>query len=264
MKRTVALTWATALSFFILLSSGDASAGRSKQVAREAFRWTGKLAPAQTLYLRDMNGDLEVQAAAGDQIEVVVTERKKANEKKSIEMKVQPVKDGIMICALYPGGGGKCGADGSYKSDGDGDVDLVADYVVKLPAGVRVDVATVNGDVSVRGATDRAKVVTVNGDVVVETTGGPVIADTVNGDVSVRAGSNRVKAESVNGDVEISVPAAIDAELSAKTVKGEIGNDFGLPTASGVAGSELHGKVGKGTHRLAAQTVNGDVRLKKQ
>jgi hypothetical protein len=247
-----------------LLLAGDALALAHKKVAREALRWSGPLAAAQTLHLRGVNGAIKVEAATGTTVEIVVVERKRDNDRNQITVKVQPVKDGLMVCALYPGHGARCDQDGTYRSDDGGDVDLDAEFTVKLPAGVRVDAAAVNGNVTVHGATDRVVAKSVNGSLVVESSGGPVVADTVSGNVQVRSGTGAVIGKTVTGDLVVALPANLDAEVQAHAVHGQINNDFGLSPKNDSAGSKLRDTLGKGTYKVVLSTVNGDLTLRKQ
>ena len=62
MKRALA---SGSILVFLTCAAGIVHA---KDVTREAFRWSGKLAAGQTLHLRNLNGAVRVQAAAGDAV----------------------------------------------------------------------------------------------------------------------------------------------------------------------------------------------------
>jgi hypothetical protein len=250
---------------FLTCAAGLAHA---RNVTREALRWTGKLTAGQSIRLRNVNGSLTIQAAAGDTAEVVATETKRDGDTGQVTVQVVTAKDGLVFCVFYPGKPGRCDPDGGYDAGGDNDDhgaghNLSADLVVKLPRGVLVDALTVNGGVSVKGATAQVRAVTVNGGVEVDSTGGPVKVETVNGEVRARAGSGDVKAKTVNGSISVTVPAALDAEVRADVVHGSIDNDFGLHADGDWGPRSLRGKLGKGTFKLSFATVNGSISLKK-
>jgi hypothetical protein len=245
------------------LAWGHGGRGNEKTVTREALRWTGKLPAGQTIRLRNVNGGLRVEAAAGETVEIVATESKPESEKAQVTVQVAQGKDGMAVCAIFPGEPGKCEADGRYDAGGDGNDGLSVDIVVKVPKGVVVDAMTVNGEVAIRGATAAVKATTVNGGVDVETTGASLKIETVNGQVRGRSGGSDVKAKSVNGSLEIVVPANVDAEVRADTVHGAIDNDFGLRVDGEWGQQTLRGKLGKGTGKVSLQTVNGAIRLRK-
>jgi hypothetical protein len=264
MKRTVTGGCIVFLGLGFAALAAAHGTGGGKTVTREALRWTGKIPAAQALRLRNVNGSLTLEAAAGDTAEIVATESKHEGDKGQITVQMVNAKDGVVFCAIFPGGGGHCGAEGRYDAGGkDNDEDLSVDFVVKVPKGVLVDASTVNGEVTVHGATARVSATTVNGGVDVESTGAPLELTTVNGRVRARSGPGDVKAETVNGSIELTVPAALDAEVRAEVVHGTIDNDFGLRADGDWGQRTLRGKVGKGTSRLSASTVNGSISIRK-
>ncbi len=262
MRRSA--SWILFILLLVTILGGLAMAKGGKTVTREALRWTGKLAAAQSLRLRNVNGSIKIEAAAGDTAEIVATETRPDGMTEQATVQAVPAKDGLVVCVMYPGEPGHCEADGRYDAGGDGNDGLSVALVVKLPRGVLVDAMTVNGEIGVRGASAQVRAVTVNGSVDVETGGAPLKVETVNGQVRVRVGAGDVKAKTVNGSVEVAVPAALDAEVRAETVHGSIDNDFGLRAEGDYGQRSLRGKVGKGTNKVTLQTVNGSIRLLKQ
>src|SRR6185437_10732500 len=86
--------------------------------------------------------------------------------------------------------------------------DVSVHFTVHVAKGVKVNLATVNGGLDVRGATVAVVAHTVNGRVEIATLGGPVTAGSVNG--SVRASIDHLvssdaplELETVNGSVEL-------------------------------------------------------------
>ena len=69
------------------------------------------------------------------------------------------------------------------------DNDVAVDFEVRVPKGVNVGAWSVNGEVSVDGATSEVRAGTVNGCVDATSTGGPVQASSVNGSVHARMGT---------------------------------------------------------------------------
>src|ERR1700744_3991783 len=66
------------------------------------FHWTGTLTAGQTLGLKNVNGDIKVEATAGNQVEVTATKR--GSHADAIRMQVVPSSDGVTICAIFPNG----------------------------------------------------------------------------------------------------------------------------------------------------------------
>jgi DUF4097 and DUF4098 domain-containing protein YvlB len=145
------------------------------------------------------------------------------------------------------------------------------DFVVRIPAGVRLDVSTVNGDVTVRGAGAQVIASSVNGDVEAMTHLGGIRATTVNGDASARMdglqGAREVHVSTVTGDATVELPAELAAAVELSSVTGEVSSEFPLLTADMSrghgAGQRVRGTIGIGGLSLSATTVTGDVRLRR-
>lgn len=243
----------------------------AQQTSRPDFTWQGTVAPDGWLRVRNVNGQMRVEAASGSQIEVVGTKRwRRGNpEDVRIEMKRVGPRDGdVLICALWFESS-TCDEKG-YRSNSRGrnnDNDVSVDFVVRLPRGTRVDVSTVNGSVRIDGATSEVSARTVNGGIDAVSTGGPVTGSTVNGDVNVRmgaTGSEDLRYSTVNGSITVEVPGALDADLEMKTVNGGLSSDYPMVVQGRMNPRHMRATIGKGGRQLTFHTVNGSVRLVKR
>jgi DUF4097 and DUF4098 domain-containing protein YvlB len=100
---------------------------------------------------------------------------------------------------------------------------VTVDYTIALPAGARVTLTSISGDVSVTGVR------------------GELRAQTISGDVRIDAGSRQIWTKSVSGDVEI-VSTGQDAEVTASTMSGSVtARNLRLRTFEG---SSVSGSVG--------------------
>jgi hypothetical protein len=234
------------------------------------FSWTGKMKSGAWLRVRNMNGSISVERASGDVADV--TGEKKWRRGDPEEVRFELVKDGdnITICALW-GDRATCDADGvhygrhGWNNDRDNDVNVK--FVIKLPAGVKVDVGSVNGDVDVSGAQSEVIAKTVNGGVEASTSGGPVNASTVNGGIRVSMdaapGMNDLSFSTVNGSISVEVPASFSADIDMETVNGSLSSDFPLTISGKVNPRHLHATIGKGGRQVDLKTVNGSITIKK-
>src|SRR5205085_1489641 len=111
-----------------------------------------------------------------------------------IEAKQAAAGGDLVLCAIWDGQG-TCDEDGYHggRHNGDWDNDdrrnVSVQFVIKLPAGVRLEAHTVNGGIDIAGATSEVRANTVNGTIRATSTGGPVRAETVNGSIDVRMGT---------------------------------------------------------------------------
>lgn len=223
----------------------------------EGLAWHNPIAAGKTLSIRNINGAITVTAASGGDAEVRAQIRYRRSDPKDIRFEVKSDERGTTLCALWPG---MEHCEGRNVSNSNDQNDLEVVFEVRLPAGVRADVVTVNGAVDVRGATTEVNAATVNGDVRVDSQATPLRAETVNGRIDVRIrdleGDGSVRLASVNGDITAQLPARFDAEVTARTVSGTIS----------ILGKEYQERVrttvGRGGRKVSAQNVNGSIAIR--
>ncbi len=236
---------------------------------RHGEPWTyATLLPAQhTLWLRNINGSISVEATDGETVEVRAERTFKHSAVDSVRILITETKQGLTVCAVWPGKLAPCGPDGRYSTEGSlGDNDVAVVFTVRLPRGVTLDASTINGDIDVTGATAPVGAGTVNGDITVEALLGPVRAATINGDVRAMirgfAGPGDVNLTTVNGDAFVELPATLDAVVSGRTVAGDISTDFPLSVTGKFASHTLTGTLGKGGRTIHLTAVTGDVEVR--
>jgi hypothetical protein len=243
----------------------------AQQQTGNPFTWTGTVAPQGWLRVRNVNGQMRVEAASGNQVEVVATKRWRRGNPDDVRIEVKRVgpNDGdVLICALWFEDS-SCDEQGYHnKSHGDrNDNDVSVDFVVKLPKSTRLDVSTVNGSVRIDGATSEVAARTVNGGIDAVSSGGPVEATTVNGDVNVRmgnSGSEDLRYSTVNGSITVEVPGALDADVEMSTVNGGLSSDYPMTVQGKLNPRHMRATIGKGGRQISFKTVNGSVRLVKR
>lgn len=253
-----------------------ATAGAQQRTSDRDFSWDGRVSNGHWLYVRNLNGAIRVEKATGDRAEVTAIKRyRRGNpEEVRIEMKRLNGDDGdVIICAFWneratcdEDGYRSRGNDNGWRNNNGRDNDVSVEFTVKLPAGVKLGVSTVNGAVNVSGATSEVNASTVNGRVSATSSGGPVNASTVNGDIDVRMrelGTGDLEYSTVNGSIEIEVPANLDADLDMRTVNGSLSADFPITLQGRVNPRRMRATIGKGGRRLRLETVNGSVELRK-
>lgn len=143
------------------------------------------------------------------------------------------------------------------------------DYTLHMPRRTRVEKAsTVSGEVLVKSVWGQVTGSSVNSSVKATDVGGDIRLRSVNGQVEasvahVTAGQT-VDLATVNGSVLLALPAEAAPSFSAMTMNGVITTGFPVKVEPRFpAGGVLLDKVGDGTVKVLAKTVNGDVRLAK-
>jgi hypothetical protein len=240
-------------------------------LAAQDFSWSGRLAAGKELEIKGVNGWVRAEAATGDEIQVTANKRARDDDPADVKIEVVEHAGGVTICAVYPTPErsrheNEC-APGSGGHMNTEDNDVKVDFTVKVPAGVRFTGQTVNGDVEAEGLGADVDVATVNGDVSV-TTRGRAEASTVNGGITVRMGradwTGDLSFHTVNGGITVYLPSDFSAEIEAQTVNGDIETEFPLTVSGRFGMRRIRGTVGQGGRTLELETENGSIRLRKQ
>ncbi len=214
--------------------------------AQGEFHWKGKIASGKAIEIKGVNGDVRAVAGSGD-VEVTAVKHARRSDPDEVKIEVVQHEDGVTICAVYPSDGRRensCDAgDGGHMNVRDNDVTV--DFTVRVPAGVRFLGKTVNGDVTAAALSGDVEANTVNGSIRISTTGS-------------------AEAQTVNGEIVASLGRATWSDaLEFRTVNGDIQTDFPLMVTGRLGPRSLRGTIGSGGRRLALETVNGSIRLRK-
>lgn len=242
----------------------------------EPFKWSGEVQSGHWVYVRNMNGRIRVEQGTGSKLEVTAEKRWRRGDPDDVEITVKQVGSGrgdVLVCAVWRDTNTRCDEDGySSHTRWDGfwsrnrNSDTQVEFVVRLPAGVKVEATSVNGSVEVDGATAEVVARTTNGGVEARSSGGPVSAHTTNGDVTVRAGSldnHDIEYSTVNGSITVELPASANADLDMRTVNGHVSSDFPLTVEGTFSRRRMRATLGKGGPRVRLSTVNGSIRLRR-
>ncbi len=156
------------LSWLIL--AGVALAG--PRLESEPFQWRGRVETGALVQVNGVRGDIRVEAALGDEVEIIARLRGEADEVGQVGVEVVEHSGGVTVCAVYPSENpnqpyqcrppgrpqrrlGKTEISGDRASlrfpDGSGGVvrwiEVRIDFTVRVPAGVRFQGRTAEGEV---------------------------------------------------------------------------------------------------------------------
>jgi hypothetical protein len=252
-----------------------AACGTGGRDAPEPFAWRGAVPAGDWVRVRNLNGPVRVARAAGAEVVVTATPRVRGRgPAERVRFVAAPDAGGVTVCAVWGEDRGRCTAAeyrGGRSGRGGGLSGLFrrragveVTFVVAVPAGVRVDVSTVNGRVTVADAAGEVRAKSVNGTVTVAARGGPVRAESVNGSVRARVDALAPEAalalSTVNGAVTALLPALPDADVALSTTNGRAASDFPLVLADS-SRRALRGTAGRGGRALTLTSVNGGVNL---
>ena len=259
-----------------LVAIAAAAPAAAQSTDRNAFTWEGRIPENRWIVVRNLNGDVRVERGGGDRVEVTATKRWRRGNPDDVRIEVKPssTRDGSMVvCALW---NDRTECDearyntnnrgwGNDRDDNRNDVSV--EIVVRVPAGVRVNVNTVNGEVAVSGATAEVIARSVNGDARVETSGGPARVHTVNGSVIARmrtlGDADDLDFSTVNGSVSVEVPSSFGGQVEMSTVNGSLNTEFPATMSGRISPRRLRLTVGDGSRHMKLSTVNGSIDLRK-
>jgi hypothetical protein len=265
--RTIALSPLFAAA---LLAAPALLSAQDRQTERSAFTLSERVPAGQWIRVRNVNGEVRVRSASGDKVEVTATKTWRRGDPKDVRIETKRSSDGsILVCAFWTENA-RC-SETSYESHGDGrrrNNDVAVDFEIRVPKGVKVGVWSVNGGVSVDGATSEVRASSVNGSVDAMSSGGPVRANTVNGNVHATMGrldgNEDLDYSSVNGNVVSEFAGDVDADIELSTVNGRFQTDWPVTITGRIDPRHLKATLGKGGRRIKLSTVNGNVELRKR
>ena len=248
----------------LLLAGCDEGSG-PLQVRENAFSWSETMPAGATLSVRSMSGDITVAVGTDDTARVSARiEWRKGDPDQSLRMSGSRQGTDALICAVW--GDGSCSR-GKYNAHlGKSSTDAKVFFTITVPAGVKLDLAEIDGDVTA-SATAPVKARTLNGDVLVVSSVGPVQGETLNGSVDIRmsslVGTDSVIAKTLNGSVFVYLPDAVDATVDIGVTNGSVSTEFPHTVTGEGSRKHIRTVLGAGSHMVYARSMNGEVALRR-
>ncbi len=246
----------------------------ARQQTDNSFNWSGKIPAGRWIRVRNLNGSVTVAAATGDNVEVTATKHWRRGDPAHVTFdtkKYGPGNESVLICALW---GDRSTCDERHyethdSKNGSRNDDVSVDFRVLVPRGVKVAVSTINGDVTVDGATSDVDAGTINGEVSAASSGGAVNASNVNGGIHVRLGhvdsDANMDMTTVNGSISVEFGSDFGGDVDLQTLTGSLNTNFEMTMSGRLNPKHLRAHIGKpGGPRIRLETVNGSVDLKKR
>ncbi len=245
-------------TLLVLLAAAIGCAGAAYADANSGKpAWKGTIGKGDTVYVRNINGQVRIVASSGNKVVV------RADASGGAKVEVVPHAGGVTICGIPKANSYTCDKDGQLRVEGSTHGNSKINLEVAVPKGAVLDVSTVNGGVKIVGVGSTSRAATVNGDLDIETSG-PVEGQTVNGSIDVQISKltrkGDIDLETVNGSIHLDLPNKINADVKAKLVHGTISTKRKL-TDSKQRRHKLTGRLGKGGRRVRLRTVNGSIDL---
>lgn len=264
--RTMVAMLASAMA---LAMPSTADAQGSTQTDENAFRWAGSIPADKWIHLYNINGEISVEPATGDRVEVRASKRWRRGDPDAVRIAARTLDDGsVVVCAMWSENT-TCDERGMRSSgrSRNNNNDTNVRFTVHVPRNVRVHASTVNGGLRIGGATGEVNASTVNGSIEAISSGGPVNASTVNGSIRVRMGAldpdEDLEYSTVNGSVIVEFPGDLNADVELSTVNGRLQTDYPVTIQGRMDPRRLRATIGRGGQDIKLSTVNGNVELRK-
>ncbi len=213
-----------------------------------------------------INGDITVEEWNSDQVEVIYTITCSSEEQLEF-ITVDCNTSGGIICEV------------DYDESWGGSQNGGVDFTLKIPSNIdlEIELASVNGNVSIDGGNGEALLEVVNGNIEAKGFSGELAVHCVNGNIDISESPGIRIAELVNGNIEcvinaleddlelaavngsITLNLGIDAEVEIETISGtiEIEDIFNAYITDDIVGSSS--EFGDGEFSIEISTVSGDI-----
>ncbi len=240
-----------------------------REMHEERYEKEVSVRPDVRVDIRDLSGDVKVEAIGEDTVKVRAIKRVWAGSREEAKDRSADYQ----VVVEQQGNEVRIGAGLTEDAPGWLPARCTIDYDVQVPAGTRAVVSLTNGDVTVTGVRGGVELRSTNGDLVIKDVSGSVSATSINGNIELRSAEpGDLSLKTVNGDVRVdlvslgagdhgvhttrgnivaSVPAEMPLDFLASTMHGDI--DLELPcSVISRSSTRLEGRVGAGRTRSTA------------
>jgi DUF4097 and DUF4098 domain-containing protein YvlB len=272
----------------IALACALASTAAWNTEAREPLHYT--FSNDTVLDVDDVSGTIQITGDGGNTIRVEGEKIIRATSQEEVERAKKEVTLDVnekdRIAQLYVNGPFRHGRDsdsdhGFHVHYDDHGYEVTYNFNIHVPRDTELRLRSVNGEIKTEQTGGKFDISGVNGPINMTAAAGSGSVHAVNGRLMVAFRENpkaAVDFKTVNGAIEASFPPSLSADLSFKTLNGPVYTDFDTAAMSQPTGTaeRKNGKfiyrqdrhtsvrVGSGGPELRFETVNGEIRIKKE
>src|ERR671914_2281871 len=109
----------TVFTLATLALTANALPAQERSRERDAFNWAGQVPAGRWIYVRNLNGEIRVEPATGNRVEVTATKSWRRGNPEDVRIEVKkfgPGEQDVVICAIW-NEDGECDEQG-YRSSG--------------------------------------------------------------------------------------------------------------------------------------------------
>src|SRR5262245_54408633 len=236
------------------MASSDAGLTANSSTKQNEFNWRGKITVGGLVEIIGINGDIQVEASAGNEVEVVALKQGDQNEIPQVAVRVEESAGRLRICAAYPTLEGKgvseCVESFEWKSIGwnGSERELHLGYEEGKKQAIRLAEVQVLFKLRVPA-------------------GVRCIDRSMRGGITARFGSadipNTIDLLTLAGNVSLDAPKQINAQVNLSTGGGDISTDFPVTLVGRFPGNGLEGSIGQGGPKISLRSWAGDIELRR-
>jgi DUF4097 and DUF4098 domain-containing protein YvlB len=264
MKR---LIYGAIIGLFALIST--ASAEKFSRTETKFFNISQK----GKVFVENVNGSVKVEGWDKDQVSLEITKTARADDSEEADryfdrMRVE-IESGDNYLRVRTHYTHHDDWDGffSWLFHGFGSHGGDVSYVLKVPAYVKTDVHSTNGEIEVHSVAGDVKASTTNGRLTLDGVSGLVDGSTTNGSITASLTDavefKGLDLRTTNGSIKVSCPADISANVYAHTTNGSVSTDFPVTVRGGFLSKELEGTINNGGPEIRLHTTNGSIHINK-
>ncbi len=253
--RALASTW---LALTVVAASACDLAFTARAEARDEWKRSYKLTKGGSLEIRNTNGQIRVEPAEGDTVELTATRVVRAPTEEQARRTLEDFKIAETVSpesVLVDSTGLRMTINRSKR----------VDYSVRVPHGTRITLKSTNGDIDAKNVGGLFRAETTNGGIRASALEGGAQVESTNGNVDLDfagLGDDGVRCSTTNGTIAITLPQDVKARLSATVTNGDISaRDLALATSE-QSRRRLEATAGGGGPSVRLSTTNGDIRIR--
>jgi len=134
---------------------------------------------------------------------------------------------------------------------------------IEVPTRTKLKVSTVDGGITVDGVDNEMEINTVDGGITLTNVGGSVVAHAVDGKIAATVTRVAPQAPmaftSLNGDIDVTLPAAVKANLRLRSDQGDVFTDFDVQVTASASANRTQQRNGRGLRIDVNRSINGTV-----
>lgn len=224
-----------------LLATHAVVASAQQTRTSDSFTWSAPVQRGALVRIKNIRGAISIVPSRDGRVEVIALKVWRRGNPAAVTIDARKQGEDIAICTRW-GAMRDCDAPvGGSRAVGDVSVQMT----VSVPAGMRLSVTNVNGDVSI------------------ETDSRVLMAETTNGNVVVQSSEGTVVASTVNGSITAYLTEPVHATVDLRS-RGRVHSDFALSVVGPMRPGRIQARIGDGGRRIELQSARGDITLRRR